>query len=306
MVFSFTRRGFLSAAFVIAGLSSTVLFSTGLGGQGVALAADKANPDAKRIVAIGGTVTEILYDLGAQDRIVARDSTSSYPPEAMSKPDVGYMRALSPEGILGQKPDLIVMEEGSGPPPAVEILKASEVPVAVISTPPDVSKIGDKIRAVGKAVGLEDKAEALAKKTEDGLKALEAQVAAIKTEKKNVLFVLSVSNGRLMAGGKDTSADAIIGLAGGANAAGTITGYKPLSDEAVIAAKPDVILQMQAVGDHSVSAEQLFAMPAMQTTPAAANKARVQMDGLLLLGLGPRTPEAARKLAASLYPGAIN
>lgn len=177
MVFSFTRRGFLSAAFVIAGLSSTVLFSTGLGGQGVALAADKANPDAKRIVAIGGTVTEILYDLGAQDRIVARDSTSSYPPEAMSKPDVGYMRALSPEGILGQKPDLIVMEEGSGPPPAVEILKASEVPVAVISTPPDVSKIGDKIRAVGKAVGLEDKAEALAKKTEDGLKALEAQVA---------------------------------------------------------------------------------------------------------------------------------
>lgn len=121
-----------------------------------------------------------------------------------------------------------------------------------------------------------------------------------------MLFVLSVSNGRLMAGGKDTSADAIIGLAGGANAAGTITGYKPLSDEAVIAAKPDVILQMQAVGDHSVSAEQLFAMPAMQTTPAAANKARVQMDGLLLLGLGPRTPEAARKLAASLYPGAIN
>ncbi|MDE1157861.1 MAG: ABC transporter substrate-binding protein [Neorhizobium sp.] len=301
MVFSFTRRGFLSAAVVAAGLSSA-----GFSGAGTALAADKANPDARRIVAIGGTVTEILYDLGAQDRIVARDSTSSYPADAMSKPDVGYMRALSPEGILGQKPDLIVMEEGSGPPPAVEVLKASEVPVVIIPTPPDVSKIADKIRAVGKAVGLADKAEALAKKTEDGLKALEAEVAAIKTQKKNVLFVLSVSNGRLMAGGKDTSADAIIGLAGGANAAGSITGYKPLSDEAVIAAKPDVVLQMQAVGDHSVSAETLFAMPSMQTTPAAANKARVQMDGLLLLGLGPRTPDAARQLAAALYPGAIN
>jgi iron complex transport system substrate-binding protein len=301
MVFSFTRRGFLSAAVLAAGLSSA-----GFSGAGTALAADKANPDARRIVAIGGTVTEILYDLGAQDRIVARDSTSSYPADAMSKPDVGYMRALSPEGILGQKPDLIVMEEGSGPPPAVEVLKASEVPVVIIPTPPDVSKIADKIRAVGKAVGLADKAEALAKKTEDGLKALEAEVAAIKTQKKNVLFVLSVSNGRLMAGGKGTSADAIIGLAGGANAAGSITGYKPLSDEAVIAAKPDVVLQMQAVGDHSVSAETLFAMPSMQTTPAAANKARVQMDGLLLLGLGPRTPDAARQLAAALYPGAIN
>jgi iron complex transport system substrate-binding protein len=296
---SFSRLGRLFAM---------ILVGSSLSAGGVA-AADKANPEAKRIVSIGGTITEILYDLGAQDRIVARDSTSFYPADANSKPDVGYMRALSAEGILGQKPDLILMEEGSGPPPVLEILKASEVPMVVVPTPPEAGKIGQKIRDVGAAVGLADKAEALAAKTEEGLKAVAADVAKITEKnggaKKKVLFVLSVSNGRLMAGGADTEAGAIIEMAGGINAAPSINGYKPLSDEAVIAAAPDVILSMSR-GDHSITPEQMFALPSMQTTPAAADKALVSMDGLLLLGFGPRTPEAARALAAKIYPGAIN
>ncbi|WP_313601454.1 ABC transporter substrate-binding protein [Rhizobium sp.] len=285
-------------------LVAAILVGSTLSSGGV-LAADKGNPEAKRIVSVGGTITEILYDLGAQDRIVARDSTSFYPADANSKPDVGYMRQLSAEGILGQKPDLILMEEGSGPPPVLEILKASEVPMVLIPTPPKADKIGQKIRDVGAAVGLSDKAEVLAAKTEDGLRAVAADVAKISGGKKKVLFVLSISNGRLMAGGADTEAGAIIEMAGGVNAAPTINGYKPLSDEAVIAAAPDVILSMSR-GDHSITPEQMFALPSMQTTPAAANKALVSMDGLVLLGFGPRTPEAARALAAKIYPGAIN
>jgi iron complex transport system substrate-binding protein len=289
-------------------LLAVVLVGTALL-PGAVSAADKGNPEAKRIVSIGGTITEILYDLGAQDRIVARDSTSFYPADANSKPDVGYMRALSAEGILGQKPDLILMEEGSGPPPVLEILKASEVPMVVVPTPPDAARIGQKIRDVGAAVGLADKAETLATETEESLKSVTAEVAKISEknggEKKKVLFVLSVSNGRLMAGGADTEAGAIIEMAGGINAAPSIKGYKPLSDEAVIAAAPDLILSMSR-GDHSITPEQMFALPSMQTTPAAANKALVSMDGLLLLGFGPRTPEAARALAAKIYPGAIN
>lgn len=273
---------------------------------GGASASDKGNPEAKRIVSIGGTVTEILYALGAEDRIVARDSTSFYPDAANSKPDVGYLRALSAEGILGQKPDLILMEEGAGPPPVIEILKASEVPMVVIPTPPKVDAIGQKIRAVGAAVGLSGKAEALAVKTEADLQKLKEDVTKIPGPKKKVLFVLSLSNGRVIAGGADTEAGAVIELAGGVNAAPTINGYKPLADEAVIAAQPDVILSMMSGPGHAVTPEQVFAMPSMQTTPAAANKALVTMDGLLLLGFGPRTPEAARLLAADIYPGAIH
>jgi iron complex transport system substrate-binding protein len=285
-------------------LCAAVIVSVGFAGE--AAAADKANPEAKRIVSIGGTITEILYDLGAQDRIVARDSTSSFPQEAMSKPDVGYMRALSAEGILGQKPDLILMEEGSGPPPVIEILKASEVPVVVIPSPPDGKKIGEKIRDIGAAVGLSDKAEPLAAKTDAAVKELSEKIAKISTAKKKVLFVLSMANGRILAGGANTGAGEIITMAGGENAAASINGYKPLADEAVIAAQPDFVLAMQAGGERAITADKVFAMPSMQTTPAAANKSLVTMDGLLLLGFGPRTPDAARELAAKIYPGALN
>ncbi|MEM8540158.1 MAG: ABC transporter substrate-binding protein, partial [Pseudomonadota bacterium] len=69
----------------------------------------------QRVLAIGGAVTEIIYALGEEDRLVGRDSTSVFPPEAQKLPDVGYIRALSPEGVLSVKPDLVLARENNGP-----------------------------------------------------------------------------------------------------------------------------------------------------------------------------------------------
>lgn len=267
-------------------------------------ASDKGNPDAKRIVAIGGTVTEVLYALGAGDRVVARDSTSSFPPDALSKPDVGYMRALSSEGILSQKPDLILSEDGAGPADVIGIFKASEVPMVTIDTPPQPGAIARKIEDIGAAVGLDAKARELAAKVDAGLAALAKDIAPVGDKKKRVLFVLSTAGGRIMAAGRETEAAAIIELAGGINAAADITGYKPLTDEAVIAAAPDVVLTMQR-GDHATTADEIFALPAFQSTPAAASRSLISMDGLYLIGFGPRTPAAGRELASQLYPGIV-
>ena len=269
------------------------------------LAASEGNPSAQRIVSIGGTITEVLYALGAQDRVIAVDSTSTYPAEAMSKPDIGYMRALSAEGILAQQPDLVLAEEGSGPPPVIEILNASKIPTVTVPTPPEGTAIGQKIRDIGKAVGLDSEAEALAAKAEGELAALAEDVAKIAEPRKRVLFVLSLANGRVMAGGAETEAAAIIEMAGAINAASGISGYKPLSDEAVIAAKPDVILVMTR-GNHELKPEDVFTLPALETSPAAQAKALVSLDGLLLLGFGPRTPEAARTVMKELYPAGTN
>lgn len=268
-------------------------------------ASGEANPSAQRIVSIGGTITEVLYALGAQDRIVAVDSTSTYPAETRAKPDIGYMRALSAEGILAQEPDLILAEEGAGPPPVIEILEASKIPMVTVPTPPEGSAIGRKIRDIGAAVGLVEEAEALAGKTEAELSALAGDVAKIAGPRKRVLFVLSLANGRVMAGGADTEAAAIIEMAGGINAAPGISGYKPMADEAVIAARPDVVLVMTR-GNHELTADDVFALPALQATPAAQTKALVSLDGLLLLGFGPRTPEAAREVMERLYPDGGN
>ncbi|WP_250954096.1 ABC transporter substrate-binding protein [Rhizobium sp. CG5] len=261
-------------------------------------------PDARRIVSIGGTVTEILYALGAGDRIVAIDTTSTYPQAVTSKPNVGYMRQLSAEGILAQKPDLILAESGAGPVEAMAILDASGTPVVSIPAPPSPDGIAPKIEAVGAAVGKPQEAAALAHSVTDRLAALKADIDGIAEPKKRVLFVLSFANGRVMAAGSATAADAMIALAGGVNAAGDAHGYKPMSDEALIAAAPDVVLVMDHAAMH-VTAEQAFAVPALKSSPAGQTGAFIAMEGLYLLGLGPRTADAARDLAAKLYPETI-
>ena len=271
---------------------------------GGATLAQSSPSGAQRIVSIGGTVTEIIHALGEGERVIAVDSTSTYPKSAADKPDVGYIRQLSAEGVLSQKPDLIIAEAGAGPADAIAILKASGVALVSIPTPPEAEAIAAKVRAVGAAIGTPNAAEKLATDVDAGLSALKQKIAAISEPKKRVLFALSLSNGRIMAAGTNTSADAIIRLAGGVNAAGDATGYKPLSDEAVIAAAPDVVLVMDSPQLH-LTAEEAFALPALQTSPAAKTGAFIAMDGLYLLGLGPRTPAAALDLAARLYPDTV-
>ncbi|MEM8981268.1 MAG: hemin ABC transporter substrate-binding protein, partial [Pseudomonadota bacterium] len=80
-------------------------------------------------------------------------------------------------------------------------------------------------------------------------------------------------------------------------------GYKPLTDEAVSAAAPEVILMMDRGGDHGAANEELFSMPSLISTPAAQTQNVIRMNGLYLLGFGPRTAQAISDLNASLYPG---
>ncbi|MFD1744889.1 hemin ABC transporter substrate-binding protein [Rhizobium helianthi] len=259
-------------------------------------------PQSSRIVSVGGTITEILYALDAQDRIVAVDATSIYPASAREKPDIGYIRALSPEGIIAQNPDLILLQEGAGPADALAVLRTSGIPIITIKSEAEADSISRRIRDVGLAVGLKDKADSLATQVARDITSLLSKTSNTVHPRKRVLFVLSLANGRVMVGGHGTEAGALIEMAGGVNAADQINGYKPMTDEAVIAAKPDFVLVMQS-GNHHLTPEQVFQVPALASSPAATNKALLSMDALLLTGFGPRTPEAIRLLHAKLYGG---
>ncbi|MGE0282213.1 MAG: hemin ABC transporter substrate-binding protein [Rhizobiaceae bacterium] len=257
-------------------------------------------PDTTRVVSIGGSITEIAFALGEQNKLVARDSTSVFPPEAFKLPDVGYMRQLAPEGVLSVNPTGIVALQGSGPREAVEVLKKASIPYVEVPETFDHQGILVKVRAVGKALSAEAKAEALAIELDKKLTQAERQTAAIK-HRKRILFILSFQGGKILGSGGDTAADGIIRLAGAVNAVEGFAGYKQLSDEAIIASKPDVILMMDRSRDHGAKREELFAHPALASTPAAAEKQLIRMDGAYLLGFGPRTAEAIHDLAKSLY-----
>lgn len=260
-----------------------------------------ATADGARIVSLGGSVTEIVVALGAADRLVARDTTSTFPESITALPDVGYIRALSPEGILSVQPTLILAEDGAGPPEAMEVLKSAGIPVAQMPGDATPEGVLAKISAVAAALNLPAEGETLAAEVAAGLEAARSRAAAV-TSPKRVLFVLSLQGGRVMAGGAGTEAEGIIALAGGINAATGFDGYKPMTDEAVLAAAPDVILMMDREGDLAIGDADVLTQPALAATPAAETGSILRMDGMLLLGFGPRTPEAARALHAALYP----
>ena len=257
--------------------------------------------DPARIVSIGGAITEILYALGFEDRLAGVDSTSLFPAAALrDKPNVGYMRQLSAEGVLGLNPSLVLAVQGSGPKETMDVLESAKVPLVLVPETFSEAGLVAKIRLVGHAMGADKRAECLTAAVTDDLAQLRELRAKV-TKPVRVMFVMSLLNGRTMAAGQKTAANEIIALAGGVNAIDGYDGYKIINDEAIIAAKPDVVLSIQR-GKDSVDAEAVYGHPAFALTPVAANKAFISMEGLYLLGFGPRTAAAARDLSIRLYP----
>lgn len=250
-----------------------------------------------RVLALGGSVTEIVYALGQEDRLIGRDSTSTHPSDALTLENVGYVRALSPEGVLSIEPDLIIAIQGSGPPEAVEVLQAADVPWISVPEGYNAEAIRTKIETVAAALGVEEAGDALASEVDAAL--TDAVVSAARDDPPKVMFILSMQGGRIMAAGQNTGADGIIRLSGAKNALDGFDGYQQVSDEAVLVAQPDVILMMDRGGGHAAADDIIFGHPALGQTPAAQTGAIVRQSGLLLLGFGPRTPEAVTALSAA-------
>lgn len=256
---------------------------------------------AARILAVGGDLAEIVFALGAGDRVIAADDTAKWPPEAAALPKVGYMRRLAAEGILALAPDLVIASADAGPPAVLDQLRAAGLHVEVGPGGHDMASVAPKIDFVGRTLGLPDAAARLADTVGAEMARVEAALAPL-ADTPSVLFLISVGRGAPMAAGADTSADAMIRLAHARNAVAGFDGYKPLSTEAAVGFAPEVVL----LPDHAVGAaggpEQAVALAGLANTPAGRNGRIVVMDGLKLLGFGPRTPQAVAELARALHP----
>ena len=258
--------------------------------------------DTSRIVAIGGDVTEILYALKADGRIAAVDSTSQFPAQALKqKPNVGYMRALSAEGVLSANPTVIVASKDAGPADVIAALKASAVPYVEVPDDHTPEGVVAKIRFVASLLGAETAGDALTKTVEQDFVAL-AQDRAKIGKPIRAIFVLAVQNGRATVAGANTSADAVLKLAGAENAAAGIEGHKPLVEEAATELAPDVIVTMRH-SSSTFASDEILSVKGLQASPAGQSKRVIEMDGLYLLSFGPRSARAARDLMAALYPG---
>lgn len=289
----------LVLAAAAAGLSATSAIAdvtvTDAGGREVTVS------DTSRILSIGGDITEILYALKADGKIIAVDSTSQFPADALkTKQVVGYMRQLSAEGVLSTNPSVIIASKDSGPAEVVNLLKASSVPYVEVPDDKSAEGVAAKIRFVASVIGETAAGEALASEVERDFAALARDRAKI-TKPVRAIFVLSVANGRATIAGAKTGADAILKLAGAENTAGNVPGYKPLVDEAAMELAPDVIVTMKH-GENTMPSDNILSIKGLKMTPAGQNNRIIEMDGLYLLGFGPRSASAARDLMKALYP----
>ena len=296
----------LATMVTIGGLDSLGLmpatFQVGLKGI-----ADRVLPSAsastpkisKRVVSLGGSITETIVALGHKDSLIGIDTTSVYPPNVVQKlPSVGYLRQLSTEGVLSLEPGIIIASEQIGPKTVVEQLKKSGVQIEMFDkdlTPESATK---NIRRLGKLFNEPTKAEALISELESKLAEAKKMSGTFK-KKPKVLFIYARGSRVLNISGHSTSAHAVIELAGGANAFGEIEGFKPMTSEAVVAAQPDVILMLSR-GVGSIGGEsKVFDLPGIALTPAGKNRRVLVMDDLKLLGFGPRLGEAILELTTA-------
>ena len=201
----------------------------------VALAASR-----ERVVALGGDVTEIVYALGAQSSLVARDSTSQWPEAANALPDVGYLRQLNAEGILATRPTLVLASAQAQPSLALKQLEQSNIRVVTIPASNALNVIDEKIRVIAEATHREADGETLRTRFRQELAALPSSEL-----NKRVLFILNHGGMTAMAAGQQTAADAAIRAAGLRNAMQGVNRYQPLSQEGVIASQPDLVVISQ-------------------------------------------------------------
>jgi iron complex transport system substrate-binding protein len=252
-----------------------------------------------RLVTVGAPVTEIVYALGGGAEVVGTDTTSRYPDDVSRVAKVGYMRTLSAEGLLSLSPTHVLAQEGSGPDHVFTQLRALGVGVTLVPEVPSANGLIAKVRTLSERISRVREGEALTEWLAAQFESLERQRAEAGGLKGgSILCLIHAGNGGPIAAGAGTVADALIRLAGGCNAVAGITDYRPLSVEAAIAAAPEIVLVSHATVAQAGGMDGFLALPQVAQTPAAAARRVVAIDGALLLGLGPRTPDAVRRIAS--------
>lgn len=244
--------------------------------------------DSSRIAVAGGSITEILYFLGAAGRVVAVDTTSTYPEEAAIHPNLGYVRNLSAEGMLSTKPTLIMGEDDMGPPQVIKQVAATGVDIARIPEETTALGILKKVRCIAQVVGLEKRAE---EAIETRLQSAIEELASLRSigRHSTFAFLLVMREGSATAAGAETSAHGFIEMIGGVNVFSGISGWKPVSVEAILQADPDFIVMTERGLRGLGGFEEAKKPTVLGMSRAMQGDRLIIIDGMAALGFGPRT-----------------
>ncbi len=254
----------------------------------------------ERIVSIGPATTELILALGGEQSLVATDVSS---PEPRGVPKVGYHRALAAEGILSLSPTLVVGSDEMGPNSTLDQLRRANVKVEVMATAPTLANLNERIDTLAHLLGDQTAGSKLKEEIAAQSDTLAAQAKQNKPLK--VAFLLLHKGQPTSIAGGNTTASALVTLAGGVNPVAGLHDYKPVSTESLIELQPDLVLvsgrDWQQYQDPDAVLSQV---PALSATPAGKNKAIHAIDGHALQGgLSLRSLQQANQIAKWIKQG---
>ncbi|MET3962945.1 iron complex transport system substrate-binding protein [Marmoricola sp. OAE513] len=272
--------------------------------------------DTSRILALDiyGTLSRTVFELGQGPKLVGRDISTQFP-EASGLPLVTHNgHELNAESILALDPTVVLTDTSLGPWDVILQLRDSGIPVVVTDSERSLDNVDEITEQVAAALGVPDAGARLTARVATQLARTRAEIAAVAPtddgRKLRTMFLYARgASGVYYMFGEGSGADSLIDALGLYDVAAEIgwKGSKPITDEAIVAAQPDVILMMTK-GLESVGGvdKLLDRFPALAATPAGQHRRVVDMADAEILGYGPITPQVLNALAVAVYaPGAI-
>jgi iron complex transport system substrate-binding protein len=251
-------------------------------------------------VSADGATTETLFALGLGDRIVGRDRTSIAPAETGDIPQVGLPFDLSAEGVLAQKPTLLLGEPAMGPPAVVDQIRSAGVRVEMVPPASGVEGASERILSIGRIVGREKEAKALVERVKADVAKAHECGGASETKPRVACLYLRGQRAMLFLG-RESAPAALLDAAGGENVFAHVEKSLPMSAESLAAAKPDAFLVMRGGLESVGGIDGLLEIPGVALTPAGKSRRVIVMEDSLVGVLGPRTGQAALELCNALH-----
>jgi len=253
-----------------------------------------------RIVSLAPNLTEILFALGLDEKIVAVSNDSDFPPEAANKKKIGTFWQPNTEAIIACKPELVVTLWFEQQKAVADSLKRLGYRILTLKIE-KIDELLTAIQKVGTATDCKQQADQLVENINNHLNDLQLKLSS--ANKVKVLWVVQVEPLRLA--GRDTFINELIKLAGGENAIGhTIQQYPPIGTEEILACGAETIIQ-SAMGKSNIAEQQKAAerfWSRWANLPAVKNNRIYVVEPDTVVRLGPRLCQGMELIARCLHP----
>ena len=262
---------------------------------------DTAHADDKRLIVVGPTLAEIVVALGDADKVVLRGAGADHMAELAHAKRLGGYSQPSAEGMLSVAPTLALMNARRTKPIVRQQLEAAGVEVHLFDTLTGLEQVPDRIRTIAGLLGRAAEAEGVVSSFETELAEAQALVATAKTTPRG-LFLLSGGGRPTVVAGGDTHIASLIRFAGAINVSDDFSSFKPMSQEAMLAAAPDFILVNEDGLIEVDGSKSALDAPGVRLTPAARNGLIFALSAGYLTDLGLATPKAITLIARKIHP----